>query len=215
MSPDSIFILLTGLYPQEDDGLIGFLIYPLLVDLNWLSIWIMLGTPATNKISTYLSIAKLNLSAVLPLHCLDNLLFHRNKHPSTQVRRLLLMLLLVLFSLQALTPLLASASRGRSSIVDLPVCCRRGGQHQCSMSKAEQVQYFARAHQWSVPPVNCPFHGPLFAPAQSNPFTPAVRASSLYSDVPSSHSCGIAQAESQLRIARERSRYKRGPPLLS
>ena len=127
------------------------------------------------------------------------------------MRRLLSILLLAVLLLPLGTPLLALGGAGDAG---LPACCRRNGVHHCAMSVPGRAQLAASTRQWSTPPQHCPFRTLALAPSQSSPFTPATPADGLFSAV-LTHPSGIAQTQSRRRIARERSRHKRGPPSLS
>ena len=130
------------------------------------------------------------------------------------MRRLLSILLLAVLLLPLCTPLLALAGAPGIGDAGLPACCRRNGAHHCAMSAAGRAQLAARTRQWSTPPQRCPFRTLALAPSQFSPFTPATPAAGLFSAV-LTHPSGTAQTQSRLRIARERSRHKRGPPSLS
>ncbi len=131
------------------------------------------------------------------------------------MKRLLSLLLLMLCGLSLLAPLLVFAADAEWTQSNLPACCRRSGLHQCGMSTAEQAQFAARPREWSRPSPPCPFQSALIATTQAGTFhgapfpPPAVCAPAL------AHPSGAAQTMSRLRIARERSRHKRGPPRLS
>lgn len=120
------------------------------------------------------------------------------------------MALLALFGLPFASSLLALTPRDAAK---LPACCRIKGRHHCAMDAAQRS---SPQHDpaFSSPVEKCPFcpaaltathaPGPLALPsAQTLAFGLAV------------HPHGVAQTESRYRIARDRSRQKRGPPALS
>ena len=117
------------------------------------------------------------------------------------MRKLLAILLLAVFILPLAPALLAATAPAESS---LPACCRRTGLHHCSMRMAPSSgQPTLQAH--------CPFQqsSPFFAHSLS-PLL--IITLGLFASLLLAHPAGIPQTESRLRIARERSRHKRGPP---
>ncbi len=130
------------------------------------------------------------------------------------VPRFLSILLVVLFGLPLVTPLLALTGAQMESDGNLPACCRRLGAHHCSMSAAERQALASPTRQFAPPPERCPFRNTALAAPGQNPHAPALPVSGLFSAVVT-HPAGAAQAESRRRIARERTRHKRGPPALS
>ncbi len=131
----------------------------------------------------------------------------------SKVQRLFSILLLVLFALPLLTPLLALAG-GVTRDADLPACCRRDGAHRCAMSRDTQLKTVAQDRHWSSPVQTCPFRSVALLPASGSFFRPKAPFTGLFSAV-LTHPHGIAQTQSRLCIARERSRQKRGPPASS
>jgi hypothetical protein len=126
------------------------------------------------------------------------------------MRRLLSILLLAAFGLPLLTPLLAMST---ASEAWLPTCCRRSGKHHCMMNTVERGQFASHDPQFRAPVDKCPFYPASVVPSHHpNPFT-ASTGSSIFAAVVS-HPAGTAQTESKWRISRDRSRQKRGPPVL-
>ena len=80
------------------------------------------------------------------------------------------------------------------------------------MSMAERSQFASRDPQFQAPVENCPYC-PAMAVAviHGNTFV-APAAQAIFASLVA-HSTGTAQTESKLRISRNRSRQKRGPPL--
>ena len=129
-----------------------------------------------------------------------------------RVRRFFSILLLMLFAMPLLTPLLA-LSGGALQDSQLLACCRRDGAHHCAMPMAAQPQRATRERQWDHPVESCPFGGAVLLPGTGSLFRPTVPVTVLFSAV-LAHPSGVAQTQSRLRIARGRSRLKRGPPAL-
>jgi hypothetical protein len=126
------------------------------------------------------------------------------------LRKLLTITLLALLGLPLAQSLFALTARSEAN---LPACCHRNGKHHCMMSKAERSQLASRDPQFRAPAEKCPYdpatvaviHGSVFVPPTSQAIFAAVIA----------HPAVVAQTESKLRISRDRSRQKRGPPLSS
>jgi hypothetical protein len=125
-------------------------------------------------------------------------------------RRLLSLVLLAAVVLPAMAPALALAQDPDSG---LPACCRRHGQHHCSMSMEQMARM---SHSSSQPQIGtiCPcYPGRQVAPvtgahllALHAPQQAAVFSAAL---------APAPRAQTHGRISPERSRYKRGPPSLS
>jgi hypothetical protein len=123
------------------------------------------------------------------------------------LRRLLAITLLALLGLPLAQPLFALTAK---SDANLPACCRRGGKHHCMENMAERSQSASRDSQFQAPAEKCPYcpasvaviHGDAFVPPTSQAVFAALIA----------HPAVVAQTESKLRISRNRSRQKRGPP---
>ncbi len=121
------------------------------------------------------------------------------------LRKFLSILLLAAFALPFLSPLLAFGSDGE---VNLPACCRRAGKHHCAMTMAES-QADAGTHL-STLAEKCPCPPAVVASVHSNTLASPVAERLFPAGV--SHPSSVAQTESLRRVARDRSRQKRGPP---
>ena len=122
------------------------------------------------------------------------------------MRRLLAIALTLLFSLPLISPLLA-LSGGASA--NLPICCRRNGAHHCMGNMAMDpfgpgLKLIPRPERCGAFPqaTNAVPHLQLAAPAASLLFAEAV-----------SHPSVKPQTQALARIALDRSRHKRGPPV--
>ena len=126
------------------------------------------------------------------------------------VPRSIAILLLAAFVLPLLLPGLALAQGGEAG---LPAYCRRTGAHHCGMTVAEQTD--AAVHEtsnprWKIALQRCPFGSAAVTVPHGDALAfPGVRASLAEFF---SHPRGVVQTQSRRRIARERSRHKRGPP---
>lgn len=132
------------------------------------------------------------------------------------LRRLLSILLLAVFGLPFVAPLLAL---GQGADAGLPACCRRSGAHHCAMSMGEREQLASsngassdsKGHRWKAPSERCPYCPASVADFSSHDaFVPS--GEQAYGVDSFSHPTGAVQTESKRRIARDRSRQKRGPP---
>lgn len=114
--------------------------------------------------------------------------------------------------LPIMAPAIALAQEGGSN---LPMCCRRNGKHHCAMSGAERQKLTAKSSdetRWQAPPERCPYAPVAMTAAMHvNVFTPTVQAA-MFAEIVS-HPAGVAQTESKWRVACERARGKRGPPV--
>ena len=120
------------------------------------------------------------------------------------VRRLLAISLLFLFSLPLISPLL-----GDDAEASLPACCRRSGKHHCEMPDASTAT--SRSGAGAVHE-KCPFTPAAPAILVLPSFTPPT-AAAIFAGI-ASHPAIAAQTEAQLRISFDRARQKRGPPAL-
>ena len=123
------------------------------------------------------------------------------------LRRILSLVLLAAVGLPTIAPSLALAEDPDAS---LPVCCRRHGQHHCSMTMERMARLSLESSmpqaaavcpcypRHDVAPVTGAHLLALHAPGRTAFSSPALTL--------------IARAETHRRISRERSRYKRGPP---
>jgi hypothetical protein len=126
------------------------------------------------------------------------------------LRRLLAITLLALLGLPFVQPLFAMTARSEAN---LPVCCRRDGKHHCMISVAERSQLVSRDAQFQTPAEKCPYCPTSIAVVHGNTFIPPT-AQAIFAGL-IAHPAVAAQTESQLRISRDRSRQKRGPPASS
>jgi hypothetical protein len=124
----------------------------------------------------------------------------------------------VLLAVFGLPFLLSSAALGQDPEAGLPACCRRTGAHHCAMAMGERAQMAAAQEaqssselRWRIKAQSCPYCPSTPVSAHPDPFsTPAqIR---LIAVAFGSQPAVIAQTESRWRIARDRSRQKRGPP---
>lgn len=123
------------------------------------------------------------------------------------MRTLVAILLLAVFGLPLALPLLA---QGEISEAGLPACCRRTGAHHCAMSAGERAQASPHSPAFSAPEGRCPYGAQAPATVHPESFAPAP-ANAIFADL-LSHPAVHAQTECRWRIARDRSRQKRGPP---
>jgi hypothetical protein len=122
------------------------------------------------------------------------------------MRRALASLLLALFSFALILPAVRADAASR-----LPSCCRRLGQHHCSMGSDPNPQ-------------EAPALSAIQPKCASYPTTTAVPGSGNVAFFKSSQSFGAsllrypsveARTEAQYRVSFSRSRQKRGPPAVS
>jgi hypothetical protein len=123
------------------------------------------------------------------------------------LRRMLSILLLAIFGLPLVSPLLTEGTTGSAG---LHACCRRDGRHHCN---GEVFANSGNGTQFTAPPMKCPYSPDAVVSAHVSPL--ALGASSVDLVTLASHPAGVAQTESKWRIARDRSRLKRGPPALT
>ena len=121
----------------------------------------------------------------------------------TPVRRLLSITLLLAFFLPMLAPLVAL---GEGPEAGRAMCCRKGGQHHCMQAMATDG-----APQW-VAPMRCPLCPRSVAPGH-NERVGVVAAALIFGEVVA-HPGVRRQAEERARIALDRARHKRGPPVV-
>ncbi len=126
-----------------------------------------------------------------------------------EVRRLVAMLLLAVFGL----PLVSSSlALGQSSEASLPACCRRAGEHHCAMPMAERAASASQAPAWTSPLQRCPYC-PASITAGHHVDAVWLRGGSAAHFGFRAVAGPVVQAQCAHRLARERSRHKRGPPL--
>ena len=124
--------------------------------------------------------------------------------------------MLVLAGLPAVAPILdlGQASRGASAV---PACCRRNGPHRCLMLPGERAASGVDETASLLAKVR------MRAPAERCPFAPRVVLKTQMQNLASGSgstqatpvvlgATGVPQSECRWRIARDRSRGKRGPP---
>lgn len=127
------------------------------------------------------------------------------------MRRALSILMLLVFWMPALAPLFGAIGLDDAKV---PVCCRRHGQHHCSMSEAERATLQAigaAAPEFRPPLQKCPYRQQSVRDVQHGRF--AVPVGQLVYAALVSHPAGLAQTQSKWRVSRERARQKRGPPV--
>jgi hypothetical protein len=116
------------------------------------------------------------------------------------MRRTIALSLLLLFGWTLVAPLWA-----RDAEANLPACCRRHGEHHCSMGALG-------GGQRALPIVHekCP-HSPASASAVHSPTFKPEAAELFYAEVVS-HPARAPQTEALYRLSTLRSHQKRGPP---
>jgi hypothetical protein len=80
------------------------------------------------------------------------------------------------------------------------------------MSMAERNQLASRDPQFQTPAEKCPYCPIAITVVHGNMFVPPT-AQAIFADLVA-HPAVAAQTESRLRISRNRSRQKRGPPTI-
>jgi hypothetical protein len=126
------------------------------------------------------------------------------------LRKAVSITLLVVLCLLFVQPLLALGARSEAN---LPACCRRNGEHHCMRSVVERSKLASRDTQFQAPVEKCPYCPTAIALNHGNTFAPPT-AQAVFADLVA-HPAIAAQTESRLRISRNGSRQKRGPPSLS
>jgi hypothetical protein len=94
---------------------------------------------------------------------------------------------------------------------NLPVCCRRGGAHHCMLVTSQRMR-MDDGPAVSEKPQQCPYFPKSLPATQHAPLF--LAPSAVFFSQTISHPTGTAQTRARLRIARDRSRQKRGPPVL-
>jgi hypothetical protein len=122
------------------------------------------------------------------------------------VRRILAVFLLLGFSL----PLIAPAFAPRIDEASLPACCRRKGEHHCAMAGTMQVNV-SSAHR--AIGARCPF-APFARVLLMMPHSLATQAIPAGVTLAVGPAAAVHDAEAGYRISADRTRRKRGPPLL-
>ena len=122
------------------------------------------------------------------------------------VRRLLSIVLLVIFSFPLISPVLALAG---GSDANLPACCRRNGAHHCMLMRNAESN--GSAVSLSAIPPRCPAFPAAVTPVKHGDLS--FHAASLIFAEIVSHPSVRNQTEARARVALDRSRQKRGPPV--
>jgi hypothetical protein len=122
------------------------------------------------------------------------------------VRRLLSIVLLVIFSFPLISPVLALTSGSDAS---LPACCRRGGAHHCMLMRTAEST--GSAVSLTATPPRCPAFPAVVTPVKHGDLS--FHAASLIFAEIVSHPAVRTQTEARARVALDRSRQKRGPPV--
>ena len=120
----------------------------------------------------------------------------------TLLRRLLSITLLLAFFLPMLAPL---AALGQGPEARLAMCCRKGGQHHCMLAMTTDG-----APRWTAPN-RCPMGSRSVAPGHGEGV--GLLAASLRFGGIVGQPGVRRQAEARARIALDRARHKRGPPV--
>jgi hypothetical protein len=125
--------------------------------------------------------------------------------------KLLSLVLVALFGMPTVSPLFALAAK---TDVMVRLCCRKGAVHHCAgmagMSGMDAMGSPGDRPQVSAVEGCCPCCPATVTAAHFDGFTLPSR-SAIYTS-PVSQAARVAQTESLWRIARDRSRQKRGPP---
>ena len=149
--------------------------------------------------------ARSRTSALLPsaLRFLSQGRFFRY---TTPVRKLLSLLLLVVFSLPLLLPALALAQGPESN---LPACCRRNGAHHCMMSEQEMAALL-NGTRASAPRPHCPNYPVAITTLRhvdlATPKAPPALASVIRQSVV------LFPSGNRARLALDTTHLTRGPP---
>jgi hypothetical protein len=121
------------------------------------------------------------------------------------LRRLLSIALMAVVGLPLFAPFF-----GWKSESSLPACCRRAGMHHC-MAMSDSMSSMSDDHSHFASNETCPYRSAtLFVAQHSDAVLPA---DVIFANL-TAHPAVQAQTEAVWRIARDRSRHKRGPPSL-
>ncbi|GAA3747153.1 hypothetical protein [Terriglobus aquaticus] len=132
------------------------------------------------------------------------------------MRKILAIVLLLVFGLPSALPLLAAGQDDAG----LPACCRRAGKHHCAMSAEDAAKVLAGAadgdakrgvKQMRAAGEACPYRCAMLTQTHVQQDLGTAASLRWYAGIVS-HPAVQAQTESRWRVARERSRGKRGPP---
>ena len=126
------------------------------------------------------------------------------------MRKLISILLLAIFGLPFVSPVFAATAKSETN---LPACCRKNGKHQCMTSLEGQAPSASTKPTLRAPQEKCPYYpaSVFVSPHMDLGLAPSV---ATYAGIVS-HPAVHAQTESKWRVARDRSRHKRGPPSVS
>src|SRR3954454_15492387 len=111
-----------------------------------------------------------------------------------------------LFSWLLIAPLLASPSL----FAAVPACCRKGGSHQCTMGSSDPGTSGSTLRTVGA---KCPFRCNLITAASHFDFCAPGTGDSVYAGL-LQHPAISPQTEANFRVSYDRSRQKRGPPVL-
>ena len=125
----------------------------------------------------------------------------------TILRKLLAILLLVVFGLPSASSLFALTPRSEAS---LPACCRRAGMHHCTQMAEQDSQPTDHRHV-SMVQEKCPCCPAVLSFGCATNLLASPSAPLLFTAL-QTQSAVVAQAEVSQRIAHDRARGKRGPP---
>ncbi|WP_083345753.1 DUF2946 family protein [Terriglobus roseus] len=123
------------------------------------------------------------------------------------MRKLLAILLLVVFGLPLASSLFALTPRSEAS---LPACCRRAGMHHCTQMAQQDEQPTDHRHV-SVLQEKCPCCPAVLSLGTGTNLLAPPSAPLLFTAL-QGQSTVVTQAELSQRIAHDRARGKRGPP---
>ncbi len=122
------------------------------------------------------------------------------------MRRLLAILLILVFGLPLISPLFALGGTDESK---LPACCRKNGAHHCTMSD-EQVAALTNGTQLPSLRSHCTMFPNASTAVNHQPLS-FDRAALLFAEA-LSHPALHRQTEAWARVALAGARHKRGPP---
>jgi hypothetical protein len=124
------------------------------------------------------------------------------------LRKVIAIFLLAVFSLPFAAPLLALTP---TSEANLPACCRRSGRHHCMMSMADRSEMTDSAPGFSAQPERCPYCPAALNGLHHEHGLDVSSGQQIFAGLTSSAGA-VLQTQCWLRISRDRTRHKRGPP---